>query len=62
MSPKSDLPEWFPFAVAASFLVMIGAGIKSGWKTSSAPKPPPQPQPVAQAGVLQDWATGDYRI
>ena len=57
---KTDLPGWFPFAVAASFLVMVGAGIRSNWKLASgAPKPTP---PVRQAGMLQDWATGDYRI
>ena len=56
---KSDLPGWFPFALAASAVIAIGAGIRSGWKAAaSAPKTPP----VTQAGVLQDWATGDYRI
>ena len=52
MAPKTDLPGWFPFAVTASFLVMVGAGIRANWKTSqAAPKPP-----VKQAGMLQEWA------
>lgn len=59
MAQKNDLPGWFPFAVAASFLVMIGAGVKSNWgrKTAAAP-PPPLPPQVKQAGVLQDWGLG----
>lgn len=59
---KHDLPGWFPFALLASGLVALGAGIKSNWGGAKAPAPlSPQP-PVQQAGVLQDWATGDYRI
>jgi hypothetical protein len=60
---KTDLPGWFPFALAASFLVMVGAGVKSGWKLSgNEPPPPPLPPTppgtpqVKQAGVLQaEW-------
>lgn len=57
MSHKHELPGWFPYALTASFLVMIGAGIRSNWgRTAQAAPPPPQPvPPVAKAGVLQDW-------
>jgi hypothetical protein len=64
MAQKTDLPGWFPFAVVASFLVMVGAGMKSGWKISgNEPPPPPPPIPpgtpqVKQAGALQDWGLG----
>lgn len=56
-----ELPGWFPYAVTASFLVMVGAGLKSGWKVSgNDPKPPPPSTPpaVRQAGVLQEWGLG----
>jgi hypothetical protein len=49
---KHELPGWFPFALGASFLVMIGAGIKSNWGRA---KPP---SPLQQGGVLQDWLGG----
>jgi hypothetical protein len=63
MTKKTDLPGWFPYALTASFLVMVGAGIKSGWKLSGNEPPPPPPPPtppgspqVKQAGVLQaEW-------
>ena len=58
MSHKSDLPGWFPFAVVASAVLVIAAGVKSGWRLAAdQPKPtPPSPvPPVSQAGVLQDW-------
>lgn len=71
MARKNELPGWFPFAVVASFLVMVGAGLRSNWKVagntlppppSSPPPPPPPPPPgapqVKQAGVLQDWGLG----
>ena len=63
MAKKDSLPGWFPFAVVASGLVMIGAGIRSGWKLAADQPPPPPPNPlppspVAQAGVLHDWAEG----
>lgn len=48
---KHELPGWFPFAITASFLVMIAAGVKSNWGRA---KPPAPPGPV-QAGVLQEW-------
>jgi hypothetical protein len=61
---KQELPGWFPFALAASFLVMVGAGLRSNWgrSTAAAPPPPPPippgPPAVKQAGVLQDWGIG----
>ena len=57
---QNDLPGWFPFAVVASGLVMIGAGIRSNWGRPSTPAP--TVPPVQQGGVLQDWFSGDYRI
>ena len=63
---KQSLPGWLPFAILASGFVAIAAGIKSNWTLAAdQPKPPPQPPPVppiSQAGVLHDWATGDFRI
>ena len=62
---KSELPKWFPFALAASAVIAIGAGIRSGGRTAAnAPTPPPTPPqpPIRQAAVLQDWFTGDYRV
>jgi len=55
---KDDLPGWFPFALVASAVIAIGAGIRSKWKTSASNEAPPSPQtpPVQQAGVLHDWA------
>jgi hypothetical protein len=61
---KGDLPEWLPFALAASAVVALVAGARSGWTLSGDRKPPPPPPPPTpvQAGVLQDWFAGDYRI
>ena len=68
---KGDLPGWFPFALGASLAMTIFAGSRSGWKLSGADKPPPppptppgppEPAPPVQAGILRDWAAGDYRI
>lgn len=60
---KNELPGWFPFALVASGLIAIGAGIRSNWGRAAAPAPLPDAQPpVKQAGVLQDWALGDYRV
>jgi hypothetical protein len=61
---KDTMPDWFPFALTASFLVMIGAGIRSNWGRATAaaePPPPPAPStaPVQQAGIvhgaLSEW-------
>ena len=63
-----ELPGWFPYAVAASLVIALGAGIKSGWKLSGEtqpPSPPPPPGPPQQAGVihgLSDWTSGQFRI
>lgn len=39
------MPVWFPFALMASFLVMLGSGSRSGWKLAAdQPQPPPPPQ------------------
>lgn len=68
MAQKQSLPGWFPFAVVSSFLVMIAAGMKSNWTLAADRQPePPTPDPtklppVTQAGVLHDWASGDYRV
>jgi hypothetical protein len=64
MAHRSEgMPGWFPFALTASFLVMLAAGAKSGWRLAGgAPPPPPPPPPspapasVQQAGILHDWA------
>ena len=29
------MPLWFPFAIAASLLISMGAGARSGWKTQA---------------------------
>jgi len=61
---KNDLPGWFPFAVVASGLIAIGAGIRSNWgRTQAAAPPPPDAQPpVQKASVLQgEWAGVSYR-
>jgi len=43
---NSELPGWLPFALVASGLVALGAGIRSGWRISGdESKPPPQPPP-----------------
>jgi len=50
------MPLWFPFALAASFLVMLGSGSKTGWKLpADQPKPPPPPQlpPPAVQGLAR---------
>ncbi len=60
MSKSNELPKWFPFAVVASGLIALGAGLRSNWgrATAAAPPPPPLPPQVKQAGVLQDWGLG----
>ncbi len=59
MSRKNELPRWFPFAVVASGLIALGAGLRSNWgRTTAAAPPPPLPPQVKQAGVLQDWGLG----
>jgi hypothetical protein len=57
MKKKNELPGWFPFALVASGLIAIGAGIRSNWGRAVAAAPPPQPAtpPVKQAGVVQGW-------
>lgn len=58
MAKKHDLPGWFPYAVTASFLVMLGAGIKSNWGRPAVvakTEPPPGSPPLQQGGVLQEW-------
>lgn len=35
--------DWLPFGLAASFLVMIAAGVRSGWKLPADQPPPPPP-------------------
>jgi hypothetical protein len=54
MAKKYELPGWFPFALVASGLIAIGAGIKSNWGRPAVAKtePPPGPPPVQQGGVL----------
>ena len=54
-SKKHELPGWFPYAVTASFLVMIGAGLRSNWGRAGNEPPSPPVPPVQKAGVLQDW-------
>lgn len=60
------MPGWFPFALLASGLIALGSGMVANWRTNAdQPKPPPQPPgppPLKQAGILKDWATGDYRV
>ncbi len=52
---KKHLPGWFPFALTASFIIAVAAGIRSQGKLSGeTPKPPPPPTPPAP-GALQDW-------
>jgi len=51
---KNELPGWFPFAVIASGLVMIGAGIRSKWKLPADQPAPPTGSPQ-QASVLNEW-------
>lgn len=59
---KNDLPGWFPFAVVASGLVAIGAGMKSNWGRAQAPKPLSggSEPPVRQAGVVNGWPGVTY--
>lgn len=64
---RTKVPEWFPFALIASGLIAVGAGIRSGFKTAAdipppPPPTPPSPPPLSRAGVLRDWFEGDYRI
>ena len=61
---KNELPGWFPFALVASGLIAIGAGIRSNWGRAAAPLPlaTDGQSPPVKAGVLQDWALGDYRV
>lgn len=49
---KHKLPGWFPFALLASGLIAIGAGIKSNWGRAKGPAPLPPPGPPQQAGIL----------
>lgn len=60
---REGIPEWLPFAIMASGLLVISAGIRSGWKTAAdqppPPPPPPSPPPLSQAGVLKDWFGSD---
>jgi hypothetical protein len=60
MARKTDsMPTWLPFGLAGSFLVMLGAGARAGWRTpAEQPKPPPPPP----SGSLQDWFNGSVRI
>lgn len=53
--PRNNTPGWLPYAITASFLVAVAAGIKSGWKLSGGDQPKAPPGPPRQAGVLQDW-------
>ena len=64
---KQSLPGWLPFAILASGFIAIAAGIKSNWTLAADRKPEPPPPdptkpPISQAGVLHDWATGDFRV
>jgi hypothetical protein len=53
-----QLPGWFPFALLASGLIAIGAGIKSNWgRPATLAKTTPPGAPV-QGGVLQDFWGG----
>jgi hypothetical protein len=59
------MPLWFPFALVASFLVMLGSGSKAGWKLpADQPKPPPPPLPPPQSPPVQGraplMAKGDW--
>ena len=55
MARKHGMPGWFPYALAASAVVAIGAGLRSGWKTSAdQPKAPPPPPPPP-SNALSDW-------
>lgn len=54
-----ELPGWFPFALLASGLVVIGAGLRSNWgRTAAVASGPPGSPAVKQGGVLQDWGLG----
>jgi len=52
MAKKAELPEWFPFALIASAVIAIGAGVRSGWKTAA--DQPPSPLPPSR-GVAGEW-------
>ena len=52
---KHELPGWFPFAIVASGLVMIGAGIRAKWKLPADQTAPVPPGPQQQAGILHEW-------
>lgn len=57
---RDGIPLWFPFALAASAVVAIAAGSRSGWKTSAdQPKSPP---PTPPSSGLQDWLAAGLRI
>jgi hypothetical protein len=56
------IPLWFPFALAASAVGAVLAGARAGWRLSGDTKPASTKPPLQTGGVLQDWATGDYRI
>lgn len=55
MAKKHELPGWFPFAIVASGLVMIGAGIRAKWKLPADQAPTTPPGPQQQAGILHEW-------
>lgn len=54
------MPPWLPFAIAASAVIAIAAGARSGWKTSADQPPPPVPPPPSPG--LQDWFGAGLRI
>lgn len=53
-----QLPGWFPFALVASGLIAIGAGIRSNWGRPAVAKTEPPTGTPQQGGVLQDWGLG----
>jgi hypothetical protein len=56
MAKKKDLPGWFPFALVATGLIAVAAGIRSKGKLSGeTASAPPTPPPLKQAGVIQGW-------
>ena len=52
---KHEMPSWFPFALAASFFGILGAGALSKWRLSG---DQPKPKPATPPGALQDWFGG----